>query len=389
MADSNAPAGIESHKTPWTALSDTQREIVLALLRHGRLLRPDLMRLVGISPGSVTRLTTPLVEAGLLTVHTQQVADTGRPQSPLEVRADAESVVGVGLSTNLLTAVLTDLRLGVLATVRRPLPGHSPAEIIGELAAALAELSAAAPDAPPPSCLGVSLGGTARDGRTVDEAVFYGWHRVPLAEFINARLGLPTIIGNDLTALTLREAWFGVGREHGRFSLLTVGAGVGHGLVVDGQVVTNADAEMGLLGMVPVPDGARPASAAAAMDCLTNEAIERTWVQRGHDWLAAADVVELATAGDGDAVSLCASYARRLGRLLGMAAAFTLPEVVVVAGERAAIATLFEDEVQQGIAAVRRASASPLDVVVREHDRAEWATGAATLALRARVLGEL
>ena len=144
MADSNAPAGIESHKTPWTALSDTQREIVLALLRHGRLLRPDLMRLVGISPGSVTRLTTPLVEAGLLTVHTQQVADTGRPQSPLEVRADAESVVGVGLSTSLLTAVLTDLRLGVLATVRRPLPGHSPAEITGELTAALAELAAAA-----------------------------------------------------------------------------------------------------------------------------------------------------------------------------------------------------------------------------------------------------
>lgn len=386
MADSNAPAGPASL---WTALSDTQREIVLALLRYGRLLRPEIMRIVGISPGSVTRLTTPLVEAGLLTTHTLQVADTGRPQSPLEVRADAESVVGVGLSTNLLTAVLTDLRLGVLATVRRPLTGHSPAEIVTELAAALTDLAGAAADAPPPSCLGISLGGTARDGRTVDEAVFYGWHRVPLADFVEARLGVPTIIGNDLTALTLREAWFGVGREHGRFSLLTVGAGVGHGLVVDGQVVSNADAEMGLLGMVPVPDGARPASAAAAMDCLTNEAIERTWVQRGHDWLAAADVVKLATAGDGDAVSLCASYARRLGRLLGMAAAFTLPEVVVVAGERAAIATLFEDEVQQGIAAVRRASATPLDVVVREHDRAEWATGAAALALRARVLGRL
>ncbi|RAX22400.1 MULTISPECIES: ROK family transcriptional regulator [unclassified Actinomyces] len=386
MADSSAPAGPTSL---WTALSDTQREIVLALLRYGRLLRPEIMRIVDISPGSVTRLTTPLVEAGLLTTHTLQVADTGRPQSPLEVRADAESVVGVGLSTNLLTAVLTDLRLGVLATVRRPLTGHSPAEIVTELAAALTDLAGGAADAPPPSCLGISLGGTARDGRTVDEAVFYGWHRVPLADFVEARLGVPTIIGNDLTALTLREAWFGVGREHGRFSLLTVGAGVGHGLVVDGQVVTNADAEMGLLGTVPVPDGARPASAAAAMDCLTNEAIERTWVQRGHDWLAAADVVELATAGDGEAVSLCASYARRLGRLLGMAAAFTLPEVVVVAGERAAIATLFEDEVQQGIAAVRRASATPLDVVVREHDRAEWATGAAALALRARVLGQL
>lgn len=386
MADSSAPAGTPS---PWTALSDTQREIVLALLRYGRLLRPEIMRIVDISPGSVTRLTTPLVEAGLLTTHTQQVADTGRPQSPLEVRADAESVVGVGLSTSLLTAVLTDLRLGVLATVRRPLKRHGPADIVGELAAALTDLTGAAADAPPPSCLGISLGGTARDGRTVDEAVFYGWHRVPLADSVEARLGVPTIIGNDLTALTLREAWFGVGRKHSRFSVLTVGAGVGYGLVVDGKVVTSPDAESGLMGMVPIPDGARPATASPAMECLTNEALERAWERAGREWLAAADIVILAAAGDADAVTLCASFARRLGRLLGIAAAFTLPEVVVVAGERAEIATLFEDEVQEGIAEVRRASATPIEVVVREHDRADWASGAATLALHARVLGEL
>ncbi|MBE6481888.1 MAG: ROK family transcriptional regulator [Actinomyces ruminicola] len=389
MAVSTAAPGVDSPDSPWADLSDTQREIVLALLRHGRLLRPDIMRIVGISPGSVTRLTTPLVEAGLLTVHTQQVADTGRPQSPLEVRADAESVVGVGLSTGLLTAVLTDLRLGVLATARRPLPGHTPADIISELAAALTELAAAAPESPPPSCLGVSLGGTARDGRTVDEAVFYGWHRVPLADFIEARLGVPTIIGNDLTALTLREAWFGVGRECSRFNVLTVGAGVGYGLVVDGKVVTNPDAELGLLGMVPVPDGGRPAGVSPAMACLTNESLEQLWTDHHHDWLTAADIVARAEAGGADAVTVCASFARRLGHLLGMAAAFALPETVVVAGERATIAALFEDEVREGIAAVRRASAAPLDIVVREHDRADWACGAATLALRARVLGEL
>ncbi|MDU0349276.1 winged helix-turn-helix transcriptional regulator, partial [Actinomyces sp. MRS3W] len=130
MAASTAASGRESSNSPWADLSDTQREIVLALLRYGRLPRPEIMRLVGISPGSITRLTTPLVEAGLLTTHTQQVADTGRPQSPLEVRADAESIVGVALSTNLLTAVLTDLRLGVLATVRRPLSEHTPADIM-------------------------------------------------------------------------------------------------------------------------------------------------------------------------------------------------------------------------------------------------------------------
>ena len=68
---------------PWAELSGTQRAIVLALLRHGRLSRPQIMSLVGISPGSVTRLTTPLVEQSLLTTRPKRTSNAGRPPSLL------------------------------------------------------------------------------------------------------------------------------------------------------------------------------------------------------------------------------------------------------------------------------------------------------------------
>ena len=127
----------------WAQMSSTQRSIVVALLSHGRMSRPDLTDAVGISPGSVTRLTTPLVEQGLLRTLTEKVADTGRPQSPLEVCAEAESLVGVVLTPTSMVAVLTDLRLRVLAHRRAPLPDHRPAAVVQVLSEAVASLRAA------------------------------------------------------------------------------------------------------------------------------------------------------------------------------------------------------------------------------------------------------
>lgn len=50
-----AGGGPTAPASPWAELSGTQRAIVLALLRHGRLSRPQIMSLVGISPGSITK----------------------------------------------------------------------------------------------------------------------------------------------------------------------------------------------------------------------------------------------------------------------------------------------------------------------------------------------
>lgn len=85
MPAQNAPpagGGPTAPASPWAELSGTQRAIVLALLRHGRLSRPQIMSLVGISPGSVTRLTAPLIEQGLLTTRPERASGAGRPPSP-------------------------------------------------------------------------------------------------------------------------------------------------------------------------------------------------------------------------------------------------------------------------------------------------------------------
>ena len=377
-----------ARQNPWTDLSDTQKRILLALLQHGTLSRPQLMERVGISPGSVTRLTTPLLDAGLLVASTEAVAHTGRPQSPLSICSELETVIGITLSVNRLSIVATDLRLNLRTHETLRLEQHTPAAVVEAIGEAVRRVSAevVSQGLPAPSCLGITLGGSSSDGRIVDEATFFGWHDVPLAQMVESEVGIPCTLGNDLTGLSLAEAYFGTGIEHARFTLVTVGSGIGYGLVHDGEIVSDRSTALGMAGEIPVPDGAHPATAVAAMDCLTSVAIARQWEKQTWGSHTAHEVVDFAKEGNPVAVSILESFARKLGRFIGMASVFTTPEVTVVAGERADAAALFEEQVMVGIASVRRSGSVPLPLIIREHRRSDWARGAATLALRERIL---
>jgi peroxiredoxin family protein/TusA-related sulfurtransferase/rhodanese-related sulfurtransferase len=82
------------------------------------------------------------------------------------------------------------------------------------------------------------VGALTRGGVVVD-APFLGWHDVDLRALVEERTGIPTVVDNDLVALTECEHWFGAGRGLDRFAVVTLGAGVGYGLVVNGGIVVD------------------------------------------------------------------------------------------------------------------------------------------------------
>ena len=99
--------------------------------------------------------------------------------------------------------------------------------------------------------VGVSLGGAVRDGR-VEFAPFLDWTDVPLAGLVEAELGVPASIENDLVALAEAERWFGRGAGIPGFVVITIGAGIGYALVVNGQAVHSREAGVGLGGHIPL-----------------------------------------------------------------------------------------------------------------------------------------
>lgn len=228
------------------------------------------------------------------------------------------------------------------------------------------------------------------DGRTVTTAQFLEWHEVRLAAELERATGVRVTCSNDLLALTEAEHWFGVGRDHDTFAVVTVGAGVGYGLVAHGNVIRNDSAGIGLACHVPLEPGGPPCSA-GHRGCATAMLTTGSIVAQASVGLArAVDYDEvLRLAGDGEPVcsGIIRSAASALGRLAALAANFTFADTIVLAGEGIGLMSVAGDDVRAAVDAGREPGTRRVDLVVRDAGFTAWARGAAAVAIRDYVLG--
>jgi predicted NBD/HSP70 family sugar kinase len=205
----------------------------------------------------------------------------------------------------------------------------------------------------------------------------------------NSSLRVPVVVANDVLALTEATHWFGAGRGVNRFCLLTIGAGIGYGLVVHDQVVDNADAALGLIGHIPLlPDGplCEGGHRGCAMTLLTSAAVTgqiSTALGRPADY---EECLDLAAKGDPIATKIVGTAGQALGRLIAAAANFTLPERVILGGEGIRLAEIAGTDVLEGLHAGRDPLAVDPPIVHLAPDFTEWARGGAVIAIQTFVL---
>lgn len=366
-------------------MTDSEVALAEAVLVHGPLSRRHLTRRLGLSPASLSRLAKPLLDGGVL-VELEEVADgsIGRPSRPLDIAPDLGRFAGIKLTGDHLYAVGTDIRADAFVDHDRPLADSSPDAVIREIVAAIHRLDIAALTG-----VGVSLGGHVRDG-LVRHAAFLDWSEVDLGPRLERELGVPVVVENDLVALTEAERWFGAGRGLPGFVTLTIGAGVGYGLAVDGAVVRTDDATVGTGGHIPLdPYGpvctvGHRGCAQAMLSAGSIAAQASAAVGRRLDY---AEVLELATAGDPAARAIVAAAGTALGRLIALACNLSLQRSVVLAGEGIGLFAIAEPEVRAAVEAGRDPQAEPIDIHVDDSGFRAWARGAAAVAIQSAMAG--
>ncbi|MGW6197245.1 ROK family transcriptional regulator [Kribbella sp. NPDC055110] len=376
----------------WRPLAGPSRQVALEILLDGPLSRAELSRRVGLSPGSLTRLTKPMVESGLLVEVEGGPTDArvGRPSQPLDLDAHAHHFVGIKLTGDSAIGVLTTLRADVLASVERPITDATPSAVADLVLELTDQLAIQVPDGTPLSGLGVSLGGRVADRTEVRLAQYLNWVDVPFGELLAARTSVPIVIANDLTSLVEATHWFGAGRNSDRFVLLTIGAGVGYGLVLHNRVVDSPDITLGLVGHHPLlHDGPRcdRGHRGCALSLLTVGAVtSQVGAALGRE-VGYDEALDLAAKGDPAAREIVGRAGRALGKLIAASANFTMPELVVLGGEGVRLAEVAHDELLAGLHANRHPSAAELTMVLQPADFGEWARGAAVVAIQTFVLG--
>ena len=375
----------------WQPLSPGERSVAIEVLVHGPLSRTDIARRLDLSAGSLTRLTKPLIESGLLV----EVPDgggpaevrQGRPSQPLDVVAESRTFLGFKVTEDMVYGVVTTLRSEIVARLDRPLTTHDPAEVADLLAGMTGELTVRFPTL---TGIGVGVGGLVQDRAVVGESAFLQWSDVPLAELVEERTGLPVVVENDVAAFVEAETWFGAGRGLDRFVVLTIGAGVGYGLVLGGKRVPYAEEDRGFgRHWILNPNGPLTPTGerGSAVSLLTIPSIRyQVQAATGRE-LTYEEILAGAAAGEPMSARVIGEAARALGVLVAQIANFVLPQKILLAGEGVGLMDVAGPVVEDTLRAHRHPLAAPLDVETKVSDFHDWARGAAVLAIQVLVLG--
>ncbi|MDU0366471.1 ROK family transcriptional regulator [Microbacterium sp. KSW4-17] len=364
-------------------LTDSEAAVAREVLIHGPLSRSALATRLHLSPASLTRLTRPLLDAGLLVERDDDgggPGSVGRPSRPLDLSPTAGTFVGVKLTGERLYLVTTDMRAQVIAAHESALADTSPDAVATTIAGLVEAVSGV-------RGVGVALGGHVQGGVALD-APFLEWRNVPFAEMLAERLGIPVALENDVVALTDAERWFGVGRGIPGFAVVTIGAGVGLGLVVEGRTVRSPDAAHGTVGHLPLladgptcPQGHRGCADALLTTGALTARVSRDLGRTG----GADDVFSLARDGEPTARAAIDDAGEALGILCALAANLSLQADIVLAGEATAIVDLARDRVDEALARVRPGGSTPVRVHVDRAGFSAWARGAAAVAIQAEM----
>lgn len=361
--------------------------MALEVLRSGPIARAELARKLGLSSGSLTRLTRPLIARRQLVEGTPQLAArTGRPSLPLDVVADSAYFIGAKITEEAVFAVLTDLRGDVIDQLEEPLGDHDPDATLEALDKMIKDFQSRYPRI---RGVGIGLGGQVEDRRSA-RAPILGWDEVPLADEVARLTGLPCTVENDVKAFTQAEHWFGAGRGLQAFVVITVGAGIGCGIVAHDQLLRGRRGVSGAVGHLPL-DSTGPRCDQGHRGCarafLTSDSVARQISKRRRRPTTFEQCLTLLAENNVVAVEVLTESAYRLGVLAAMVGNVVAPERMLLSGEGIGYALLAPDVVRLGFADTAHWTATDLDLVMEPLEFFEWARGAAAVAIQTHVLG--
>lgn len=184
----------------------------------------------------------------------------------------------------------------------------------------------------------------------IQEAMNLPWQTVPFAQLVSERFALPCRITNDANAAAMGEMTYGAAKGMKNFIMITLGTGVGSGIVIDGNVVYGHDGFAGELGHTTAVRGenARPCNcgkmgcleayasatgvARTAKEILTSTTKETLLRQLNVDNITSKDVYDAAEQGDEVAKEIFDFTGTILGQQLADFIAFSAPEAIVLFG---------------------------------------------------------
>ncbi|MEV6282482.1 ROK family protein [Kribbella sp. NPDC051770] len=316
-------------RKPLALDSPTAVNVLVRILTRGPIARIDVTRQLQLSPASVTKAVTTLMDHGLVTLaedRTVAPAAPGRPARALRVVPESLLALGIAVQPGRLVATLTSLRAGVLHRTEYGLPGSTPETVAVAVGRLVRGLRTSLGDAMANvGGIGVVLDGVVGDERVRSGQL--GWRDVAFPQRLRSELPDDVVVvANDVHALAQAEEWFGSAIGMPTFAVVSVGDRVRSALFANGGVVggPSGDGALGrmVVGSAELDDVASTSAILAAV---------RTAV--GDPRLGRDDALALARDSDPRVTAALTAAGTALGEAAGAVAALAGPELVLVTGD--------------------------------------------------------
>ena len=220
-------------------LKDLNERTVLDTIRAGApISRAEISRRAGISKPTVSLALQSLLEAGIVREASEEPGGPSYGAVFFEAVPEAALILGFDLGARFLRGAVCDLVGTIRARqdVELPVPGAKAAlEAIGSLRASLVEASGLADELVDGVVVGVP-GVVASSGRVELALNVPGLEDIDVAGELTTRLDLPVTLENDINLAALGEQWSGVARGVDDFVFISIGTGLGAGLVLGGEL---------------------------------------------------------------------------------------------------------------------------------------------------------
>ncbi|MCU6712739.1 ROK family transcriptional regulator [Paenibacillus sp. J5C_2022] len=222
--------------------------------------RIELVEKTGLTSGTITNLTQDLIKVGLLREEELSTGHVGRRRVNLRLNPQRLKMIGIDIGRTSYEVVITDLTGQTLRSTEHPLSASdTPEQVLFAVSASLkgmtADMGLQQSDI---LGAGLSIPGpmNLQEGTLLVPPNFASWEYYPVKRELEARLGMDILMNDDARTSALAERWFGYGRKEPNFVYVTMGQGIGGGIVSDGEVLQGSNGLYGQVGHITVmPDG--------------------------------------------------------------------------------------------------------------------------------------
>lgn len=366
------------------------RTLVLnAIKNHGPISRTDIVKLTGLSPASLSNISAELIESGLVFEKESGESSGGRKPVYLALNPHGGFVIGIKLAEKQISATLTDLEAAVICNKSCEINSKDSQKVLDDIAEVIQAIINEQ-KVKPDKLLGIGLGlaGIINNHEgTLLYSPFFGWHDLPIGQILESKLNVPVYLDNDVNTLTITESLFGAGKGIDNFLVVTVGRGIGLGIVIGGQIYHGYQGGAGEFGHT-VCDENGPLCDCGKYGCLETFVADPALINAANavleDPVSSIDeMIDLAEHGHKEIETIFINAGKKLGQGIANLINLFNPKLIIVSGEGVRSGDLLFKPMKEAIEKYSiQCLGKGTEILIDKWEDFAWARGAASLVLQ-------